>query len=166
MTDSDQTGSDPTASGPTGGNPAGGNAAGGNAAGGSPAGGNAAGNGLTGGNGSLPPTPPPLPPQVADEGPRPVPANADEALEIGRQHFPDVGSPDGPASLHVHEFDLGYLIYAGWPLPEDPTAPPASPGGSNIVINKENGDVTFLPNFPPAAAEKLYHRIYRPSSEA
>ncbi|MFG3116533.1 hypothetical protein ACGF4C_19235 [Streptomyces sp. NPDC048197] len=161
MTDSDQTGSDPTASDPTASGPTGGNPAGGNVAGGNPA-----GNGLTGNNGSLPPTPPPLPPQVADEGPRPVPANADEALEIGRQHFPDVGSPNGPASLHVHEFDLGYLIYAGWPLPEDPTAPPASPGGSNIVINKENGDVTSLPNFPPAAAEKLYHRIYRPSSEA
>lgn len=161
MTDSDQTGSDPTAAGPTASGPTAGGPTGGIPAGGIPA-----GNGLTGSNGSLPPTPPPLPPQAVDEGPRPVPANADEALEIGRQHFPDVGSPNGPASLHVHEFDLGYLIYAGWPLPEDPTAPPASPGGSNIVINKENGDVTSLPNFPPAEAEKLYHRIYRPSSEA
>ncbi|MFD8543979.1 hypothetical protein [Streptomyces sp. NPDC059649] len=153
MTDSDQTGSDPTASGLPGGNPAGSTPPAGNPP-------------VAGGNGSLPPTPPPLPPQMADEGPRPVPANADEALEIGRAHFPEVGSPDGPASLHVHEFDVGYLIYAGWPLPDDPTAPPSSPGGSNVVINKENGDVTFLPNFPPAEAAELYHRIYRPSSEA
>ncbi|BDM67441.1 hypothetical protein HEK616_09280 [Streptomyces nigrescens] len=154
MTDSDQPGSDQPGAVPTGGNSTGGS---------SPTGGDpsAAGN-----NGSLPPTPPPLPPQAADEGPRPVPANADEALDIGRRHFPEVGSPDGPASLHVHEFDLGYLVHAGWPAPEDPTAPPASPGGSNVVINKENGDVTFLPNFPPAEIEDLYRRVYRPSSEA
>ncbi|MFI6767880.1 hypothetical protein [Streptomyces sp. NPDC050355] len=111
----------------------------------------------------LPPTPPPLPPEPADAGPRPVPTNEAEALEIGRQHFPEVGSPGGPAGLFVHEFDLGYLVFASWPPPEDPTAPPADPGGSQVAINKTNGDVTFLPNFPPEAAVELYHRFYRPS---
>ncbi|MEU5207887.1 hypothetical protein [Streptomyces sp. NPDC020742] len=111
----------------------------------------------------LPPTPPP--PQVgpAEGAPRPVPTSADEALEIGRQHFPEAGSPGGPTSLFVHEFDTGYLVYAGWPAPEDPTAPPASPGGSNVAISKINGDVTPLPNFPPEEAVDVYHRFYRPS---
>ncbi|MFF8370631.1 hypothetical protein ACF05W_17505 [Streptomyces lydicus] len=111
------------------------------------------------------PPPPPAPPQdgVADGGPKPVPANEDEALEIGRQHFPEIGSPGGPTGLFVHEFDAGYLVHASWPVPEDPTAPPSEPGGSNVAISKENGDVTFLPNFPPAEAVELYHRFYRPS---
>ncbi|WP_432141658.1 hypothetical protein [Streptomyces sp. bgisy084] len=104
----------------------------------------------------LPPTPPPLPPQT---GPQPVPANADEALEIGRQHFPEVGSPGGPSGLFVHEFDIGYLIHASWPPPADPTAPPAEPGGSNVVIAKTDGEVSFLPNFPPESAVELYHRL-------
>ncbi|GFE17087.1 hypothetical protein Sgleb_51340 [Streptomyces glebosus] len=110
----------------------------------------------SGGAPGLPPTPPPLPPQT---GPQPVPANADEALEIGRQHFPEVGSPGGPSGLFVHEFDIGYLIHASWPPAADPTAPPAEPGGSNVVIDKADGEVSFLPNFPPESAAKLYHRL-------
>ncbi|UZJ31484.1 hypothetical protein [Streptomyces endophytica] len=86
-----------------------------------------AGPSASGNDGSLPPTPPPLPPQAADESPRPVPANADEALDIGRRHFPEVGSPDGPISLHVHEFDLGYLVHAGWPAPRTPPLRPRRP---------------------------------------
>ncbi|AZS71724.1 hypothetical protein DDE74_12855 [Streptomyces lydicus] len=104
----------------------------------------------------LPPTPPPLPPQT---GPQTVPANADEALEIGREHYPEVGSPGGPSGLFVHEFDIGYLIHASWPPAEDPTAPPAEPGGSNVVISKIDGEVSFLPNFPPEDAVELYHRL-------
>ncbi|GFE24838.1 hypothetical protein RB199_03360 [Streptomyces libani] len=104
----------------------------------------------------LPPTPPPLPPQT---GPQTVPANADEALEIGREHYPEVGSPGGPSGLFVHEFDIGYLIHASWPPAEDPTAPPANPGGSNVVISKADGEVSFLPNFPPEEAVELYHRL-------
>lgn len=77
-----------------------------------------------------------------------MPANADEALEIGRQHFPEIGSPGGPSGLFVHEFDIGYLIHASWPPAADPTAPPAEPGGSNVVIAKDDGEVSFLPNFP------------------
>ncbi|MFJ5677635.1 hypothetical protein [Streptomyces sp. NPDC093097] len=120
----------------------------------------------TGGNSALPPTPPPLPPQVADAGPRPVPTNEGEALDIGRRLFPEVGSPGGPASLHVHEFDLGYLIQAGWPLPVDPTALPAEPGGSNIIIAKGTGEVTYIPNFPPKHAVEHYHRLRRRKADA
>ncbi|QTZ91821.1 hypothetical protein [Streptomyces auratus] len=112
----------------------------------------------------LPPTPPPIPPPAGgrDGTPQPVPTNADEALAIGRQHFPEVGSPGGPVELFVHECDLGYLIHAGWPPPADPTAPPAEPGGSNVVVSKSDGEVSFLPNFPPETAVELFHRSYRP----
>ncbi|MGP8301920.1 hypothetical protein ACTPOK_29165 [Streptomyces inhibens] len=115
-----------------------------------------------------PPTPPPVPPVpphggAEDGAPKPVPTSQDEALEIGRQHFPEVGSPDGPSALFVHEFDVAYLVHASWPAPEAPDAPPSDPGGSNVAISKVNGDVTFLPNFPPEEAVELYHRWYRPS---
>ncbi|MEN2419356.1 hypothetical protein AABB02_14775 [Streptomyces rimosus] len=116
-----------------------------------------------------PPTPPPPPPPppphtgMADNGSRPVPSTTEEALEIGRHHFPEVGSPGGPSGLFVHEFDVGYLVRASWPAPTDPQAPPADPGGSNVAISKINGDVTFLPNHPPEEAVKIYHRWYRPS---
>ncbi|GES29399.1 hypothetical protein AB0G60_07645 [Streptomyces angustmyceticus] len=104
----------------------------------------------------LPPTPPPFRPRL---GPEPLPTNEAEALAIGRQHFPEVGSPGGPSALFVHEFDIGYLVHASWPRPEDPTAPPAELGGSNVVISKTDGEVTFVPNFPPESAVELYHQI-------
>lgn len=114
----------------------------------------------------LPPTPPPVPPPSgpADGTPRPVPAGADEALELGRRHFPDVGSPGGPTALFVHEYDLGYLLHASRPPPADPTAPPAEPGGSAVVLAKADGEVTWLPHLPPEAAVELYHRHSRPKS--
>ncbi|MFH9224909.1 hypothetical protein ACH4NT_08620 [Streptomyces lydicus] len=59
----------------------------------------------------------------------------------------------------MHEFDLGYLIQVGWPLPEDPTAPPAEPGGSNIIIAKGTGEVTYVPNHPPKQAMEHYRRF-------
>ncbi|GAA3174741.1 MULTISPECIES: hypothetical protein [Streptomyces] len=114
--------------------------------------------GTPAGEPSLPPPPPPIPPEARTTG-GPVPRSADEALEIGRNHFPPVGAPGGPTGLFVHEFDEGYLIHPGRPLPDDPSAPPAQPGGSNVVIAKEDGEVTFLPNFPPPEAVKLYHRL-------
>ncbi|MGI5257693.1 hypothetical protein ACWDBF_17525 [Streptomyces angustmyceticus] len=104
----------------------------------------------------LPPTPPPFRPRL---GPEPLPTNEAEALVIGRQYFSEVGSPGGPSALFVHEFDIGYLILASWPRPEDPTAPPADPGGSHVVISKTDGEVTFVPNFPPEDAVELYHQI-------
>ncbi|MEV7378260.1 hypothetical protein [Streptomyces lydicus] len=59
----------------------------------------------------------------------------------------------------MHEFDLGYLIQVGWPLPEDPTAPPAEPGGSNIIIAKATGEVTYVRNHPPEQAMEHYRRV-------
>ncbi|MGW2627992.1 hypothetical protein ACWC2K_01470 [Streptomyces chattanoogensis] len=92
-----------------------------------------------------------------------MPANEADALEIGRRHFPEVGSPGGPSGLFVHEFDIGYLIHASWPRREDPTAPPSEPGGSNVIIAKADGEVSFVPNFPPEDAVELYHESYRPN---
>ncbi|MGW5939074.1 hypothetical protein ACWIG3_08720 [Streptomyces celluloflavus] len=114
-----------------------------------------------------PPLPPPYPPSTVpgcDSAAQVVPAGPEDALEIGRAYFPPVGSPGGPVSLFVHEFDIGYLIHAGYPAPEDPTAPPSHPGGSNIAISKLNGDVTTLPNFPPESAVEVYRQWYRPST--
>ncbi|MFF9479948.1 hypothetical protein [Streptomyces sp. NPDC014733] len=107
---------------------------------------------------ALPPPPPPIPPEARTTG-GPVPRSADEALEIGRNHFPPVGAPGGPTGLFVHEFAEGYLIHAGRPSPEGPDVPPAQPGGSHVVIAKENGELTFLPDFPPPDAVALYRRL-------
>ncbi|MFB7633717.1 hypothetical protein ACFC0M_22630 [Streptomyces sp. NPDC056149] len=135
-------------------------------------GGNASGNagapeGATGGQ---PPVPPPYPPsavpgqQPGATPPKVIPTSAEHAREIGSAYFPPVGSPGGPVSLFVHEFAEGYLIHAGWPAPEDPTAPPANPGGTNIVLTKANGDVTTVPNFPPESAIAVYRQWYRPGT--
>lgn len=109
----------------------------------------------------LPPTPPVIRPQL---GPHPLPTNEAEALEIGQKHFPEVGSPGGPTDLYVYEFDIGYLIHAGWPANEDATGRPSDPGGSNIVISKIDGEVARVPNFPEEDAAELYRRVYRPNS--
>ncbi|MCZ1010093.1 hypothetical protein [Streptomyces lydicus] len=42
-----------------------------------------------------------------------------------------------------------------------PPPPPPDPGGSHVVISKIDGEVSFLPNFPPERAVELYHRHYR-----
>ncbi|MGW8554124.1 hypothetical protein [Streptomyces tubercidicus] len=110
---------------------------------------------------SLPPTPPVIRPRL---GPEPLPTNEAEALEIGQKYFPEVGSPGGPSSLYVHEFDIGYLIHAGWPASEDSTGRPSSPGGSNIVISKIDGQVSSVPNFPEETAVEIYRKVYRPDS--
>lgn len=130
-----------------------------------------AGGNATGESSAQPPFPPPFPPGAApgeQSGahsiPQAVPTTPEEALEIGRGHYPPIGSPGGPASLFVHEFDVGYLIHAGWPAPEDPTAAPPNPGGSHIVISKLNGEVTAVPNFPPESAVEVYRQWYRPSA--
>ncbi|MFF8787022.1 hypothetical protein [Streptomyces sp. NPDC015125] len=108
----------------------------------------------------LPPTPPPYRPRL---GPDPLPTDEAEALAIGRKHFSEVGSPGGPSGLFVHEFDIGYLIQASWPVVGDPTARPSNPGGANIVISKIDGEVSHLPNFPAEAAVELYYKVYRPN---
>ncbi len=106
---------------------------------------------------SLPPYAPPPPPSATP--PAVVPTDADHALEIGRTLFPREGSPGGPVGLFVHEFDIGYLIYPGYPVHDDPTVPPPCPGGSNAVIAKADGKVTFLPNHPPEDAVELYRLL-------
>ncbi|MEW9518554.1 hypothetical protein [Streptomyces tubercidicus] len=108
----------------------------------------------------LPPTPPQIRPRL---GPEPLPTNEAEALEIGQKYFPEVGSPGGPSSLYVHEFDIGYLIHAGWPTIPDSTGRPSSPGGSNIVISKIDGQVASVPNFPEETAVQIYRKVYRPN---
>ncbi|MEU8684726.1 hypothetical protein [Streptomyces sp. NPDC048611] len=101
-------------------------------------------------------TPPQPPPHG---GPRPVPASAEEALEIGRGHFPAVW-PDGEEpTLRVHEFDLGYLVYPVFP-PRPPGAYPRDPGGSHIVVAKADGGISALPNYPPEQAAELYRRHF------
>ncbi|MEU9116507.1 hypothetical protein AB0D04_33350 [Streptomyces sp. NPDC048483] len=93
-------------------------------------------------------------------GRRPVPAHADEALEIGRNHFPSVW-PDGERpTLHVHEFDIGYLVYPVFP-PRAPDAGPRDPGGSHIAISKADGHVSALPNYSPEEAVEWYRRRFR-----
>ncbi|KIZ18830.1 hypothetical protein SNA_06110 [Streptomyces natalensis ATCC 27448] len=91
-----------------------------------------------------------------------IPDTAEEALEIGRAHYPPVGSPGGPSGLFVHEFDVGYLIHASWPAPEGPAGMPRDPGGSHVVIAKRDGGVTAVPNFPPESAVEVYRRYHRP----
>ncbi|MFD7666475.1 hypothetical protein [Streptomyces sp. NPDC059788] len=89
------------------------------------------------------------------------PATAEEALAIVRSRYAQPRLADGsPAPMHVHEFDIGYLVYATFPPtePVDPTAPPMPPppGGANIVVAKDTGETTTVPNFPPEAAIALY----------
>ncbi|MFJ9128771.1 hypothetical protein ACIRJS_32190 [Streptomyces sp. NPDC102340] len=94
---------------------------------------------------------------------RPIPTNAEEALEIGRTQFPTAWPSGAPVTLKVHEFDIGYLICAHVPPPTDPAMPP-EPGGSNIVISKLNGEITDVPNYPAETAISTYRRFYRPGS--
>ncbi|MFF8783485.1 hypothetical protein [Streptomyces sp. NPDC015125] len=92
---------------------------------------------------------------------RPIPTDADGALEIGRGHFPGVWPGGEEPVLHVHEFDIGYLVYPVFPPREDPTASPRDPGGSRLVISKADGEVSALPNYPPEQAVELYRRHFR-----
>ncbi|MGP4002253.1 hypothetical protein [Streptomyces sp. 8N706] len=63
----------------------------------------------------------------------------------------------------MHEFDIGYLVYA-FPPSTAPNGAPPEPGGSNIVISKVNGDISYVPNYPPETAIETYRRFYRPST--
>ncbi|WP_405838173.1 hypothetical protein OG528_11715 [Streptomyces platensis] len=101
---------------------------------------------------------------------RRIPGNADEALEIARTQYAPVW-PDGtPAPLRVHEFDIGYLVCAK-PAPLPPgTAPDGrrrpmrSPGGTCVVVSKEDGAVCRVPHRPTADAIALYRKFYRPET--
>ncbi|MGY0491346.1 hypothetical protein [Streptomyces sp. WG-D5] len=88
---------------------------------------------------------PPQPPQP--------PRTADEALAIARTTYRPLCADGTPATLHVEEFDLGFLIHATYP----PTDPP-SYGGSHLVVSKADGSTMHVPNFPPESAISLYRR--------
>ncbi|MCR8575414.1 hypothetical protein [Streptomyces sp. Isolate_219] len=87
-----------------------------------------------------------------------APTTPEEALAIARPRFHPRCRDGSPASLHVQEFDLGYLIYATFPPAE-----PRSFGGSHLVVSKVDGALTFVPNFPPKSAIALYRRRHHPN---
>ncbi|MEV0371200.1 hypothetical protein AB0I10_15445 [Streptomyces sp. NPDC050636] len=104
----------------------------------------------------------PTPPTTAPPATTP-PATPEEALAIVRSRYAQPKWPDGtPAPLHVHEFDIGYLVYATFPRTTgtdaagNPVPPP--PGGANIVVAKDTGETTTVPNFPPESAVALYRK--------
>ncbi|MPY49034.1 hypothetical protein [Streptomyces acidicola] len=95
----------------------------------------------------------------------PAPPNTpEEALAIVRSRYAQPKLPDGtPAPMHVHEFDIGYLVYATFPPVADTTGQPrpSAPGGSKIVVAKDTGETVTVPNYPTEAAIALYRKQYR-----
>ncbi|MGW7197662.1 hypothetical protein [Streptomyces chryseus] len=98
------------------------------------------------------------------ERPDPVPADAQEALELVQDRFGLPTLPDGTsAPLRAHEFDLGYVVYAVCPPPADVggVPQPAEPGGSNFVVAKDNGEIVTVPNYPVELAIQVFKKHYR-----
>ncbi|MFE0374607.1 hypothetical protein ACFW1M_03280 [Streptomyces inhibens] len=87
-----------------------------------------------------------------------VPTTTEEALAIARTSFQPRCHDGTPASVHVQEFDIGYLVYATFPPTE-----PRSFGGSHLVISKADGALTFVPNFPPKSAIAQYRKRHHPN---
>ncbi|WJY38149.1 hypothetical protein QT196_13085 [Streptomyces sp. P9-2B-2] len=98
-------------------------------------------------------------PSDSPQGRSAAPTTVDEALTRARAHFRPRCHDGSLASLHVQEFDIGYLVYATFPPTE-----PRSFGGSHLVISKTDGALTFVPNFPPDTAIARYRARRRPSS--
>jgi hypothetical protein len=97
-------------------------------------------------------------PAPAPQGPPTTPA---QALEIVRSRYAQPKLPDGtPAELRVHEFDIGYLVYAVYPPRTDAAGrpQPAPPGGAKIVVSKETGETVTVPNYPTEQAIALYRK--------
>lgn len=77
----------------------------------------------------------------------------DEALERarawmseGRVVVPEIG---------LYEFDLGWVAWREVPAPTDPSCPPASTGGPQIVVDSERGEITTWQPLPaPLIAEQ------------
>ncbi|MEU7258604.1 hypothetical protein AB0B21_22725 [Streptomyces rimosus] len=99
---------------------------------------------------------------MAQDNPTP-PTTPEEALALvlGRYARPQLA--DGsPAPMHVHEFDIGYLVYPTYPStePVDPTAPPAPapPGGANVIVAKDTGEMVTVPNVDDDSAIASYRR--------
>ncbi|AZQ37816.1 hypothetical protein EJ357_33770 [Streptomyces cyaneochromogenes] len=95
------------------------------------------------------------------------PTTPEQALAIVRSRYAQPELPDGtPAPLHVHEFDIGYLVYATFPPATGASAPtrpaaPAAPGGSKIIVAKDTGETVAVPNYPVETAIALYRRQAR-----
>ena len=88
---------------------------------------------------------------------KPIPGSAAEALEIAETHFLPKRSDGTPAPAEVHEFDLGYLICLV-ALPKVDAGRPPELGGAHLVISKETGEASYIPNLPPELAISLYRR--------
>jgi hypothetical protein len=79
----------------------------------------------------------------------------DEALARARSWTADLW-PDNPPEPGLHEFDLGWVV---WPMPAtlpDPTQPPSSTGGPQVVIDRETGDLSRWPSIPASAIAEKY----------
>ncbi|MGW5115507.1 hypothetical protein ACWEQ8_08700 [Streptomyces noursei] len=96
---------------------------------------------------------------MPQEDPAP-PTTPEEALAIALRHYAQPKNADGSlVPLHVHEFDIGYLVYRTYPpAPIDaagrPLPPP--PGGAKIVVSKGTGETYTVPNLPTESAIELY----------
>ncbi|MGN9761221.1 hypothetical protein [Streptomyces sp. SD31] len=98
---------------------------------------------------------------MTSDTPATPPATSEQALDIVRSRYAQPKLPDGtPAELRVEEFDIGYLVYAVFPPVTDTAGrpQPAPPGGSKIVVSKENGETVTVPNHPTEAAIALYRK--------
>ncbi|WP_328386938.1 hypothetical protein OHS81_25275 [Streptomyces sp. NBC_00400] len=98
---------------------------------------------------------------TSPQAPLTPPTTPEEALALVRSRYAEPKLPDGsPAPLHVHEFDIGYLVYAASPRTPDASGPPqpAPPGGSKIIVAKDTGETVTVPNFPTEAAIELYRK--------
>ncbi|MEW1721284.1 hypothetical protein [Streptomyces sp. NPDC093109] len=89
-----------------------------------------------------------------DRTPATRPFTPDQAIDIVCARY------GTPAELHVHEFDIGYLVYAASPRPADATGRlrPAPPGGAKIVVSKTTGETVTVPNYPTEQAIALYRK--------
>ncbi|MGW0551198.1 hypothetical protein [Streptomyces altiplanensis] len=95
------------------------------------------------------------------------PTTPEQALEIVRSRYARPRLPDGtPVPLHVHEFDIGYLVYATFPPTTDAAGrpQPSPPGGGKIVVSKDTGETATVPNYPTGKAIALYRRQHQPDA--
>ncbi|WP_028814828.1 hypothetical protein [Streptomyces flavidovirens] len=93
--------------------------------------------------------------------PHTPPTTPDQALAIVRSRYAQPKLPDGTtAELNVHEFDIGYLVYAIFPPRTDAAGrpQPSPPGGAKIVVSKETGKSVTVPNYPIEQAIALYRK--------
>ncbi|SPF04796.1 hypothetical protein [Streptomyces sp. MA5143a] len=89
------------------------------------------------------------------------PLTPEQAVELVRARYAQPRQADGsPAELRVHEFDIGYLVYAALPPGTGPSDRPlpAPPGGAKVVVSKETGETVTVPNLPAEQAVALYRR--------